>query len=476
MKKHLSGDSTLSQIGLIGLATMGQNLALNFATKGHSISVFNRTPNVTEEFFSKRAEKFAIRPCFSIADFVQSLERPRRIILMVKAGAPVDATLAQLVPLLTKDDIIIDGGNSFFRDTNRRIISLHESKLVFMGMGVSGGEYGALHGPSIMLGGDKQHTTALLPLLKTIAAQTPSPCAAWVGNSSAGHYVKMIHNGIEYAEMQLIAEISAFARAIFGLGHEELASLFTSLQKSELSSYLNEITIEILQKKDDLTKNPLVDMIVDSVENKGTGKWMAQEALELGRPVPTITAAINARYLSTFKLERIETATLFAKAKLPPPVKTNLESVALIRGALLCAKIITFAQGFDLLTHASMEYKYNTDPTTVANIWRNGCILRSKFLDHISEAYSTHSPTNLMHSLWFQSLLKHNLTHLRNFVSLSSLSGIGIPAFSSALAYFEQFTCANSPANLIQAQRDYFGAHTYNRIDRKGTFHTRWEE
>ena len=461
-------------IGLIGLAVMGQNLALNIESAGYQVAVYNRTTTTTEEFIKKRASNKNINPAYSLEEFVSLLQVPRKIILMVKAGAPVDYVIEGLLPYLEEGDIIIDGGNSYYRDTERRVRGLKERGIRFLGTGISGGEYGALHGPSIMPGGDESAYREVEEIFSKIAARAEDgPCVSYLGECSAGHYVKMVHNGIEYGVMELIAESYDLMRKTLGLSPAEMGGIFREWNE-EQQSYLLEITGEIMDREDQETGKPLIDLISDVANQKGTGKWTAQEALDLGVPVPVITAAVNARYLSSYKEERGEFSRLFPA---PERKTADRDFLVALEEALYLATVTAYAEGMDLLKRASSEYGYNLPLAEVARIWQDGCIIRSNLLKQIQRIYKEAGETaSIILSDEFSSDFAGKIENLRRVVSLAAVEGIPVPAFSAALAYFDSLSARDLPANLIQAQRDYFGAHTYQRKDKEGTFHTDWQD
>ena len=461
--------------GLIGLAVMGQNLVLNIEEKGFSAAVYNRTAARTEEFMAGEAKGKKIVPTYSIEEFMAALKRPRRIMLMVKAGAPVDEFIEHLLPHLDKGDLLIDGGNSFFGDTIRRNKTLAEKGFLYIGTGVSGGEEGARHGPSIMPGGQKEAYDLVEPILTKIAARVDGdPCCAYIGADGAGHYVKMVHNGIEYGDMQLISEAYYIMKHALGLTAQELHQVFDEWDKGPLNSYLIEITRDIFARKDEETGQPLVEMILDKAGQKGTGKWASQNALDLGISVPTITEAVFARCISAIKDERAAAARSLAgpDPKYKGDRKQFIES---IRQALYASKICSYAQGFALMKEAGKEYKWELNFGEIARIWRGGCIIRAQFLHRITEAYQRNpNLANLVLDPFFKDILESSQDQWRHVVGTASQLGLPIPALSSALAYFDSYRHERLPANLIQAQRDYFGAHTYERVDKPGTFHTEW--
>lgn len=467
-----------SDIGFLGLAVMGQNLVLNLERHGYAVSVYNRTAQTTRDFVSRHPGK-RLSGYDSLPAFVASLERPRKLLLMVKTGSAVDEVVNDLVPLLEPGDLIADGGNSYFLDTERRARNLEAAKMRFMGVGISGGEAGALRGPSIMPGGERSAWEIMKPVFEAICAKVDGdPCVAYMGPRGAGHYVKMVHNGIEYAEMQLIAEAYDLMKRGLGMSNTELQRVFTGWNQSELASYLIEITGEILAKMDNESGGPLVDLILDQAEQKGTGKWTSQNALDLGVPVPTITAAVEARILSSYKKQR-ETASRIIAApafQAKAASKSPEDDVSQIRDALYASRICSYAQGMALLRAASQEYEYDFDRGEIARIWRGGCIIRAAILGRITKMLKSNpAVANLLLDKEFELDLAAKQNALRWTVKKAVSGGIPCPALSSALAYLDGYRSARLPANLIQAQRDYFGAHTYRRVDREGSFHTAWE-
>lgn len=464
--------------GLIGLAVMGENLALNIERNGFPIAVYNRTPEKTEAFISKRAQGKQVKATYSIEDFVASLERPRKIMIMVKAGAPVDTVIEQLKPLLEPGDIIIDGGNSFHEDTARRSRELTAHDLNFVGMGVSGGEEGALNGPSLMPGGTKDAYENLEPILTKIAAQVDDgPCVTYIGPGGAGHFVKMVHNGIEYGDMQLIAEAYDLLKNALGLDHKQLHEVFAQWNSTEeLDSYLIEITADIFNYIDPDTNLPLVDVILDSAGQKGTGRWTVAAAFDLAVPIPTMTAAVNARIVSFYKQERVAAAKILTG----PNGKYAGDATAFInkiRDALYCSKICSYAQGMALLSAASKTYHYDLNLSECARIWKGGCIIRARFLDKIKEAFKQDPQLpNLLVAPQFKQSILDKQTAWREVITEAAKLGIPVPAFSTSLGYFDSYRREQLPQNLTQAQRDYFGAHTYERIDKPGVFHTEWTQ
>jgi len=473
-------------IGVVGLAVMGQNLTLNINDNGFSVAVYNITTSTVDEFLSNAAAgRDTIFGAYSMEQLCNRLKSPKRILLTVKAGNAVDECIDALLPYLSAGDCVADGGNSFFKDTARRCRYLNEKGIIFCGTGISGGEEGARRGPSIMPGGDCKAWPLLKEIFQSICAKTPSnePCCGWIGDGGAGHYVKMVHNGIEYGDMQLISEAYAILKDIIGLNHDDMAELFSQWNKTELDSYLIGITADILKYRDE-DGSPLVEKILDRAGQKGTGKWMSANALELGTPVTLITEAVYARFVSTLIDER-ETASSILNddnnSELINNGSVGLNKIAItaedVRKALLASKIISYAQGFMLLTAASKEYGWDLDLGDIALLWRGGCIIRSVFLDDIKSAFKK-GPLlkNLLFDDKFRNILMDCRQSWRSTVAAAALSGIAVPALSSALSFFDAYKCNKSPANLIQAQRDYFGAHTYERIDmpRGEFFHTDW--
>jgi 6-phosphogluconate dehydrogenase len=466
-----------SQIGVIGLAVMGENLILNMASKGFTVSAFNRTTNKVDEFMAGRAAGKSIVGAHSLSEFVSQLECPRKVMLMVKAGSAVDATITSLIPLLEAGDIIIDGGNSHYADTNRRCKELEAKGLLFIGTGVSGGEEGALLGPSIMPGGDVRAWEFVKPIFQAIAAKVTdgSPCCEWVGPEGAGHFVKMVHNGIEYGDMQMIAEAYSLLRMI-GLENSEIAQIFTTWNQGELDSYLMQISSEILTKKDEITGKDLVDVILDAAGQKGTGKWTSVTALDVGAPTSTIAEAVFARCISALKEERLAASSIFAGPKLEftGDKKVFIEQV---RQALYASKICSYAQGYQLMRMTALEFGWELNYGAIALMWREGCIIRARFLENIKGAFDQNpNLANLLLDPYFTNIIKANQQSWREVVSSAALHGVWTPAFSSALAYFDGYRTGTLSTNLVQAQRDYFGAHTYERTDkaRGEFFHTNW--
>ncbi|MGO8695885.1 MAG: decarboxylating NADP(+)-dependent phosphogluconate dehydrogenase [Rectinemataceae bacterium] len=467
-----------ADIGLIGLAVMGQNLALNMNDHGYSVAVYNRTHAVTEQFLAGpaagRSDIFGAR---SLEDLVSSLARPHKILLLIKAGAPVDEMLDRLLPLLDEGDILIDSGNSFFEDTVRRVKSCAARGMLFIGMGISGGEEGARNGPSLMPGGNETAWPLVRPIFTDIAAKTSKgeACCAWIGTEGAGHFVKMVHNGIEYGDMELIAETYHLMRSAYGMPHPDMAKTFEDWNRTELDSYLVEITAAILRFPD-ADGSPLVEHILDSAGQKGTGKWASQSSLDAGVPLTLISEAVFARYLSALVDERRDASEILEGPE-AKPLAPSAEAIEDLRRALLAAKIVSYAQGFMLMRELGSARGWELDYGSIAQVWRNGCIIRSAFLDKIKEAFDEDPELpSLLVDPYFAGLLGDCHRSLRRVVSLAALSGAGAPALSSALAFYDGYRCTASSANLLQAQRDYFGAHTYERTDRpRGEFHhTDW--
>ena len=464
-------------IGLIGLAVMGENLVLNMESKGFTVAVYNRTNEVTEKFGRNRAAGKNIKPTLSMEEFVKSLKRPRKAMIMVKAGGAVDAVIDQLVPLLEEGDLIIDGGNSLFTDTERRVKALTDKKLNYLGCGVSGGEEGALKGPSMMPGGSKEAWDIVKPIFTKIAAQVEGePCARYMGPGGSGHYVKTVHNGIEYGDMQLITEAYAILKDVLGLKPEELHAVFAEWNKGDLDSFLIDLTSKIFLRHDEGSKTEyLVDKILDKAGQKGTGKWTIMSALDLGVVVSTINAAVEARTTSSKKDERVKASKILSGPEKEAFTGDKQAMIDAVRDALYASKIVSYAQGMDLLGAASKANNWGLKFGDMATIWRGGCIIRARFLSRIKEAYERNPElTNLMLDEYFTKALLGSQTNWRKAVSTAALHGVAVPAFSASLAYFDSYRQANLPANLLQAQRDFFGAHTYERIDKPGIFHTEW--
>ncbi|MSD83375.1 NADP-dependent phosphogluconate dehydrogenase [Lactobacillus curvatus] len=465
------------QIGVIGMAVMGKNLALNIESHGYTVAIYNRTGAKTEAVMQDHSEKKLV-PSYTIEEFVQSLEKPRRIILMVKAGAGTDAVINELLPLLDKGDILIDGGNTFFGDTIRRNAELDKSGINFIGMGVSGGELGALEGPSMMPGGQKEAYDLVAPILEQMSAKAEDgqPCVTYIGPNGAGHYVKMVHNGIEYGDMELISESYNLLRNVVGLSVEEIADVFKEWNHGELDSYLMEITADILTRKDDLeTGKPIVDVILDAAGNKGTGKWSSQSALELGVPQSLITESVYARYISAMKDERVAASKILPTPTVAKLTEDKKEIIEKIRQALYFSKIMSYAQGFEQMRVASDQYDWSLNYGEIAKIWREGCIIRARFLQKITDAFDKKADlNNLLLDDYFLDITKKYQGAVRDVAAMAIQQGVPAPGFSAAITYFDAYRSEVLPANLIQAQRDYFGAHTYQRTDRQGTFHYTW--
>ena len=465
-------------IGLIGLAVMGENLVLNMESKGFSVAVFNRTTEVTEKFASGRGRGKNIQAAKTMEEFVASLKRPRKAMIMVKAGAPVDAVINQLTPLLEKGDVIIDGGNSLFTDTQRRCRDLESKGLHFVGCGVSGGEEGALKGPSLMPGGPRESWEIIAPIFRKIAAQVDGePCCRYMGPDGAGHYVKMVHNGIEYGDMQLICEAYAILKDVAGMDAAQLADTFTEWNKSELDSYLIEITSKIFRRIDPDTGKPLVDMILDKAGQKGTGLWTLQSAIQQSVVISTINAAVEARVISSRKQERVDSSKILPQPKLKKFSGDRAQLINAVRHALYASKIVSYAQGMELLGAASVQYKWNLNFGDIATIWRGGCIIRAAFLNRIVEAYQRNPALhNLLLDSYFTGIIAQTQDNWRIAVAAAVEAGVAVPAFGASLSYFDSYRQARLPSNLLQAQRDFFGAHTYERVDKPGAFHTEWME
>jgi 6-phosphogluconate dehydrogenase len=467
---------TLQSFGVIGLAVMGENIALNVERNGFPIAVYNRSREKTDAFMEQRAQGRNVKAGYTLEEFVGLLERPRKILVMVKAGGPVDKVIEQLTPLLDEGDIIIDGGNSLYEDTERRTRELEPKGFRFIGMGVSGGEEGALNGPSLMPGGTESSYEYLSPIFTKIAAQVDDgPCVAYCGPGGAGHYVKMVHNGIEYGDMQLIAEAYDLLKNAAGLDHNQLHEVFAEWNTTdELNSFLIEITADIFPYIDEETGLPLVDLIVDAAGQKGTGRWTAVDALNLGVPIPTIGAAVNARIMSSYKQERVAAS----KQITGPSGKYEGDTkkfINMVRDALYCSKICSYAQGMALLYKASNEFNYNLNLGEMARIWKGGCIIRAGFLNKIKKAFDENpSLPNLLLAPEFKQTILDRQDAWREIIITAAKLGIAVPAFSASLDYFDSYRRERLPQNLTQAQRDYFGAHTYERTDKEGTFHTAW--
>ncbi|MGO4693042.1 NADP-dependent phosphogluconate dehydrogenase [Paenibacillus sp. 2TAB26] len=465
------------QIGVVGLAVMGKNLALNIESKGFSVAVYNRSAEKTNELLAEAQGKDFVG-AFSVEDFVQSLESPRKILIMVKAGQPTDDTINQLVPYLDQGDILIDGGNAYFPDTQRRNKELQALGFRFIGAGVSGGEEGALNGPAIMPGGQRDAYELVEPILTAISAKVNGdPCSTYIGADGAGHYVKMVHNGIEYGDMQLIGEAYHLLKDVLNLNTSQLHDIFTEWNNGELDSYLIEITADIFKKIDPETGKSMVDVILDSAGQKGTGKWTSQSALDLGVPLSIITESVFARFISAMKEERVA-----ASKKLNGPAVSSYdgdpqEFIEAVRKALYTSKIASYAQGFAQMRAASDAYNWDLKYGSIAMIFRGGCIIRARFLQNIKDAYDRNPAlNNLLMDEYFSNIVENYQEAWRKVISIAVTRGIPVPAFASALAYYDSYRTERLPANLLQAQRDYFGAHTFQRLDKEGSFHFQWME
>jgi 6-phosphogluconate dehydrogenase len=465
-------------IGIIGLAVMGENLALNMESKGFTVAVFNRTTEVTNKFAAGRATEKNIQPTRTIEEFIGALKRPRKAMVMIKAGNPVDQVIGEVVPLVEKGDVIIDGGNSLFTDTQRRCKDLEGKGIHYVGCGVSGGEEGALKGPSLMPGGSRESWEIIAPIFRKIAAQVDGePCCRYMGPDGAGHYVKMVHNGIEYGDMQLICEAYAILKDVLGLEPKQLAEIFAEWNRGELNSYLIEITSKVFRKIDPETGQPLVDVILDKAGQKGTGIWTLQSAIQQSVVISTINAAVEARVVSSRKDERVASSKILPH---PEPKKFTGDAKQLVesvRKALYASKIVSYAQGMELLGAASHQYNWSLNFGDIATIWRGGCIIRAKFLNRIVEAYQRDPALhNLLLDSYFRDIIAKTQHDWRVAVCTAAEHGVAVPAFAASLAYFDSYRSARLPANLLQAQRDFFGAHTYERVDKPGIFHTEWME
>ena len=465
-------------IGLIGLAVMGENLALNIASRGYSIAVYNRTTSVTDAFTADRGKQPNVVGCRTLEDLVASLKTPRKVMMMVKAGPAVDQLIATLTPLLSKGDVIIDGGNTLPSDTDRRTKEVEASGLLYIGTGVSGGEEGALKGPSLMPGGSKAAWPLIQPIFQAIAAKVGPkgdiPCCDWVGPRGAGNYVKMVHNGIEYGDMQLICEAYWLLKQAAGLSNDQLAKVFDTWNRGELDSYLIEITRDIFTARDPGTNDYVVDKILDKAGAKGTGKWMSQLALDMGVPSTLVTEAVYARCLSAMKEQRTRASRVLVGPDMHNRGDTHL-FIEQVRQALYASKIASYAQGFVQLAAAAKENEWQLDYRSIAMLWRGGCIIRAQFLERIAEAYDAEpNLENLMLAPYFQKALADSQSAWRHVIASAATIGVPVPGFMAALAYYDGYRHERLPANLLQAQRDYFGAHTYERTDKPGTFHTEW--
>ncbi|MCA0753889.1 NADP-dependent phosphogluconate dehydrogenase [Paenibacillus sp. N4] len=463
------------QIGVIGLAVMGKNLALNIESRGFTVSVYNRSREKTDDLIQEAAGKNLV-PAYSIEEFVQSLEVPRKILIMVQAGAGTDATIDSLVPHLSEGDIIIDGGNAYFPDTVRRSKDLEAKGFRFIGTGVSGGEEGALKGPSIMPGGQRSAYELVEPILTAISAKVgDDACCTYIGPDGAGHYVKMVHNGIEYGDMQLICEAYDLLKNVLDVSAEELHEIFTEWNKGELDSYLIEITRDIFAKYDPETGKPMVDVILDSAGQKGTGKWTSQSSLDLGVPLSIITESVFTRFLSAMKEERVAASKVLNGPEKKPFQGDKAAFIEAVRKALFASKICSYAQGFAQMRAASEEYNWDLKYGDIAMIFRGGCIIRARFLQNIKDAYDRNpNLRNLLLDPYFQNIVESYQGAWREVVGTAIANGVPVPAFASAIAYYDSYRTERLPANLLQAQRDYFGAHTFKRVDKEGTFHFNW--
>lgn len=465
------------QIGVIGLAVMGKNLALNIESRGFTVSVFNRSPEKTKDLIAEAQGKSLVGT-YTMEEFVQSLETPRKVLIMVQAGKATDDTINQLVPLLDKGDILIDGGNAYFPDTVRRSKELEEQGIRFIGTGVSGGEEGALKGPSIMPGGQESAYKLVEPILTAISAKVgDDACCTYIGPDGAGHYVKMVHNGIEYGDMQLICEAYQLLKDVLHVDTDELHTIFTEWNNGELDSYLIEITADIFSKKDPETGRPMVDVILDAAGQKGTGKWTSQSSLDLGVPLSIITESVFSRFLSAMKQERVLASKLLSGPQAAQFAGDKKEFIEAVRKALYASKICSYAQGFAQMRAASEEYNWDLKYGDIAMIFRGGCIIRARFLQNIKDAYDRDADLrNLLLDEYFKSIIENYQDAWRNVIATAVTRGIPVPGFASALSYYDSYRTERLPANLLQAQRDYFGAHTFERVDKEGKFHFNWME
>ncbi len=467
----------MNSIGLYGLGVMGQSLVLNIASKGYKIAVCNRSKDVVKEFKDNRVKDLPISCYEDIKEFVDSLKKPRMILIMVQAGKAVDAVIEQFKPYLDEKDILVDCGNSYYKDTIRRVEECKKDGICFFGAGVSGGEMGALYGPSIMPSGDKEAYEHLKPILNAISAKAEdgAACCTYIGDSGSGHYVKMVHNGIEYGDIQIICEAYDIMSRVLKMPIDEIQKVFDKWNKGKLSSYLIDITSKILTVKDEKTNKYLVEVILDKAGQKGTGKWTSMEGLDLGVGIPTIAESVFARCLSAIKDKRLKAAALYDEEVIMHVDKDSL--LKALENAVYCAKIISYAQGFALLKEASDSYNWDLNYGEIAMIWRNGCIIRAAFLQDIKKAYDEEDIVdNLIMTKHFSAILKENIAALRQVTIAAIGNGVYVPCLSSALEYYDGYRSPRLPANLLQAQRDFFGAHTYERLDEKGSFHTKWEE
>lgn len=463
------------KIGVLGVGVMGKSLALNFESKGFPVSLFDINTDATKAIINKHKDKNLLGT-YKIEEFIDSLESPKKILLMVPAGDITDKAIESLLPHLNQGDILIDGGNSYFEDTRKRNKELTKRGINFIGAGVSGGEQGALHGPAIMPGGQKDAYEKVQPMLEGIAAKVDGdPCCTYIGPDGAGHYVKMVHNGIEYGDMQMICESYAIMEQILGLTPTEMHEVFADWNQGELDSFLIEITADIFSKTDKDTGKPLVDVILDTAGQKGTGKWTSQEALHLGVPLPIITESVFARFVSSLKEQRVHASSILSGPDNPAFTGDKKEMIEAVRKALYMGKICSYAQGFSQYKEASEEYEWNLNLGEIAMIFRDGCIISADFLQNIKEAYDRDpNLNNLLLDPYFKNIVENYQQALRDVISLAAQHGVPTPALSGALSYYDSYRSERLPANLLQAQRDYFGAHTYQRIDKEGTFHTDW--
>ncbi|WP_459546349.1 NADP-dependent phosphogluconate dehydrogenase [Nocardia sp. X0981] len=473
----MASSSARAQIGVTGLAVMGSNIARNFARHGYTVALHNRSVAKTDALLAAHGDDGDFIRTETIAEFVAVLEKPRRVLIMVKAGEPTDAVIEELADAMEPGDIIIDGGNALYTDTIRREAALRARGLNFVGAGISGGEEGALNGPSIMPGGPAESYESLGPLLESIAAQVDgTPCCTHIGPDGSGHFVKMVHNGIEYADMQLIGEAYHLFRAALDLDPKQIADIFTQWNSGDLESYLVEITAEVLNQVDAKTGKPLVDVIVDAAEQKGTGRWTVKSALDLGIPVTGIAEAVFARALSGSRGQRAA-ATGLASGELAAKPTDIAGFTEDIRQALYASKVVAYAQGFDQIAAGSAEYGWDLTPGDLATIWRGGCIIRARFLNRIKEAYETDPALpSLILAPYFREAIETAIDSWRRVVATATLLGIPVPAFASSLSYYDALRADRLPAALTQAQRDFFGAHTYERVDAEGKYHTLWSE
>ena len=463
------------QIGVVGLAVMGKNLALNIESRGFNVSVYNRSADKTKEMIEENPGKKLV-PTYTVEQFIESLESPRKILIMVQAGGPTDAVIQQLVPLLDQGDILIDGGNAYFPDTQRRSKELEAKGIRFIGTGVSGGEEGALKGPSIMPGGQESAYQLVEPILTAISAKVGGDaCCTYIGPDGAGHYVKMVHNGIEYGDMQLICEAYHLLKDVLGLSAQELHHIFADWNSGELDSYLIEITKDIFTKTDPETGKPMVDIILDTAGQKGTGKWTSQSALDLGVPLSIITESVFARFISAMKDERVQASQQLRGPKAIPYDGDKQEFIEAVRQALYASKICSYAQGFAQMRAASDAYGWDLKYGNIAMIFRGGCIIRARFLQNIKDAYDREPGLrNLLLDSYFQEIVENYQDAWRKVIAIAVSRGVPVPCFSSAIAYYDSYRTERLPANLLQAQRDYFGAHTFERVDKEGKFHFQW--